>query len=194
MESQAPILSRTSCAERYVEELLSIPLVSEFVCRSPQRLDRTQREVADFLLLWRDQGILISQKCQEDPASREADRTEEWARKNAAHAAAQLGGALRSARIGPVWAEHPRRGRIEFPSGLPPVVHGVVLVEVFQPVNLEPEVARLPLQYQDTPISYLSVNDFLNIAMELRTVPELLTYLDARRSLPLPELRTIGDE
>ena len=30
--------------------------------------------------------------------------------------------------------------------------------------------------------------------MELRTVPEILEYLDARRALPFPSLRVIGDE
>ena len=36
--------------------------------------------------------------------------------------------------------------------------------------------------------------DFLNIAIELRTAPEVLAYLDARRALPFTDLRIIGDE
>ena len=68
--------SRTGLAERLVEEFLGIPLVAEFVFRSPQKIHGTQREVADFLLLNGETGILISQKCQEDPLSRDAERTE----------------------------------------------------------------------------------------------------------------------
>lgn len=78
--------------------------------------------------------------------------------------------------------------------GITEIDHGIVLIEVFQPVDLEPEAANLPLDFQGTPITYLSVNDFLNLAVELRTTPELLQYLNARRLLPGSDLRVIGDE
>ena len=44
------------------------------------------------------------------------------------------------------------------------------------------------------PITYLSVNDFLNLAVQLRSVPELKEYLSARRSLSQTDLRLIDDE
>jgi hypothetical protein len=194
MRPQEPATNRSSFAEHQVEELLSIPLIAEFVFRSPQKINGTQREVADFLLLYREGGLLISQKCQEDPRGRDVERTERWARKKTLEATSQLCGALRTADQKPVWAEHPRRGRVEFQNGLPPIAHGIVIVEVLQQVNLECEAARLPLRYLHTPLTYLSVNDFMNLVMELRTVPEILAYLDARRSLPIPELRILGDE
>jgi len=50
------------------------------------------------------------------------------------------------------------------------------------------------LELRDVPITYLSVNDFLNLAIELRTVPGILEYLNARRSLAPGDLRIIGDE
>ena|SRR6267142_6126534 len=79
---QDPPLPRTIWAEQHVEEFLTLPLVSEFVFGSPQTVDSgTQREVADFLLTWGDVGILISQKCQEDPLGRSRSATETWARK-----------------------------------------------------------------------------------------------------------------
>jgi hypothetical protein len=184
---------RTQWAERHVEEFLGLPLVREFVLRSPQTIDGTQKEVADHLILHGGGGILMSQKCQEDPASRDETRTGLWARKNAKGAARQLVGALRA---GPraIWCDHPRRGRVEFPAGLPPITHGIVLTEVFQPVDLNPDAADLPLSCDGVPITYMSVNDFLNLAVELRTVPELIAYLDARRSLPIPDQRRIGSE
>jgi hypothetical protein len=194
MAKQERQLKRTEWAERHVEEFLSLPLISEFVFRSPQTLDGTQREVADLLVAHGDTGILISQKCQEDPDSRDAAKTESWARKEAKRAVSQLCGALRTAMGKAVWCDHPRRGRVEFPDGLPKIDHGIVLIEVFRPVDLEPEAAVLPLDFQDTPVSYLSVNDFLNLTVELRTTPELLEYLQARRSLSAADLRSIGDE
>ena len=185
--------SRTQWAERHVEEFLALPLVREFVLRSPQTIGATQREVADHLILQGGTGILISQKCQEDPLARNEQKTELWSRKNARNAASQLCGALRASQK-PVWCDHPRRGRVEFPAGLPPITHGIVLTEVFQTVDLQPNADDLPLSYRGTPITYLSVNDFLNLAVELRTVPELIAYLNARRSLPIPDLRVIGSE
>jgi hypothetical protein len=187
-------LRRTEWAERHVEEFLSLPLISEFVFRSPQTVDRTQREVADLLITHGDLAILVSQKCQEDPASRDVARTRSWACKEAKRAVSQLQGALRTAIGKAVWCDHPRRGRVQFPGGLPKIDQGIVLVEVFQAVDLEPEGAALPLEFSGTPVSYFSVNDFLNLARELRTTPELLEYLKARRLLPSSDLRLIGDE
>src|SRR5437588_6176337 len=44
------------------------------------------------------------------------------------------------------------------------------------------------------PISYFSLNDFLNLSVQLRTVPEIVEYIDRRRALPVADLRTIAEE
>ena len=73
---------RTDWAERHVEEFLSLPFVTEFVFRSPQTINSAlEREVVDFLILQRGNGILISQKCQDDPTRRTIEQTDTWARK-----------------------------------------------------------------------------------------------------------------
>lgn len=182
-------------AECYVRDFLALPFVSEFVFRSLQTLDKgTQKEVADFLIAYPGVGILMSQKTQNDPFARTSERTQSWALKESARGASQLCGALRTARGKPIWCDHPRRGRVELAGGLPHINHGIVLVEVFQRVDLGLRADDLPLRYGDTSITYLSLNDFLNIAMELRTAPEVLSYLDARRFLSESDLRIIGDE
>jgi hypothetical protein len=185
---------RTLWAEAHVEDFLSLPLIHEFVFRNPQTLDRTQKEVADFLLLQENSGVLISQKCQEDPQGRTAEKADLWARKKAKQAVSQLCGALRTGNGRAIWCNHPRRGRVEFSDGLPPIVHGIVIIEILQRVELQSEAADLPLEFNGCPITYLSLNDFLNLALQLRTLPECLDYLEARRSLPLSDLRTIGSE
>lgn len=193
MNRQNPLTQRTDWTERHVEGLLSLPFVTEFVFRSPRTIDRNlEREVVDFLILRKGTGILMSQKCQDDPTRRTVEQTDRWARKKAKEAVHQLRGALRTGTGRPIWCDHPRRGRVDFPEGLPTIRHGLVLVEVFQPVDLGEE--GIPLNFQGIPITYLSVNDFLNLALQLRTVPEVLEYLEARRALPFPSLRTIGDE
>lgn len=181
-------------AERYVRDFLSLPFVSEFVFHSPQTADGTQKEVADLLIAYPGMGLLVSQKTQQDPFSRTQAKNLSWVLKEAKRAAAQLCGALRTTRGKPIWCDHPRRGRVEFSDGLPIINNGLVLVETFGQVDLNALSDDLPLQYQSTPITYLSLNDFLNIAIELRTIPEVLGYLDARRALPYTDLRIIGDE
>ncbi|WP_456862890.1 hypothetical protein [Bradyrhizobium sp. USDA 4503] len=192
--SKSPTNQRTQSAEKWVEEFVSLPFISEFVFRSPQTIDTSQKEVVDLLVSHSGMSILISQKCQEDPFSRSPERTAAWARKQSKNALSQLRGALGTARAKKVvWCDHRRRGRVEFPDGLPPIDHGVVIAEVFEHVELEPE-SDFPLAINETPVTYLSVNDFLNLAQELRTLPEILQYLKTRRSLPATSLRTIGDE
>lgn len=188
-------LKRTDWAERHVEDFLSLPLVREFVFRSPQTLDKNiQKEVVDFFIAHGDTGILVSQKCQDNPSARTGAKVSSWARKAARVAASQLCGALRMAKKRPVWCDHSRRGRVQFPQGLPKIDHAIVTVEVFEQADLEIDAANLPLDFQGTPISYLSLNDFLNLVIALRTTVELLEYLDARRLLSLSDLRVIGDE
>lgn len=175
--------SRTQWAERQAEELLSVPFIAEFVLRSPQMIDGTQKEVADLLILYKDGNLLVSQKAQEDPLSRNQQKNELWVLKAAKNGVSQLCGALRSSTRA-MWCQHPRRGRVDFPTGIPAISHGIVTVETYRPVDLEAAAAEVPLTHCGTPLTYISLSDFMNVAIELRTVPELLRYLNARRELP----------
>jgi hypothetical protein len=147
------ILKRTDWAERIVEGFLVLPLIGEFVFRSPMAIaGGSQKEVADFLVMHDSGGLLLSQKCQLDPDSRDGQKTIAWARKEAKNGVKQLRGALRTGNQKAIWCKHPRRGRVEFPQGLPKIAHGIVLVEVFETVDLEPEHPNLPLKFQNVPI------------------------------------------
>ena len=173
-------MTRTLWAERQVEELLSLPLISEFVFRSPKHNAPTEKEVIDHLIVHKGDGILISQKAQDDPTSRTAHKNELWVLNNIQDALKPIYRAIRKPDDRPKWCEHPRRGRVEFAT-LPRIIHGVALVETWRPVDLKEVAADLPLEYLGVPITYMSINDFLNIVMQLRTVPEVLEYLNARR-------------
>ena len=54
---------------------MSLPLISEFVFRSPKHNDPTEKEVIDHLIVHKGDGILISQKAQEDPTGAVSRRT-----------------------------------------------------------------------------------------------------------------------
>ena len=189
----APTISRTDWAEREVEHVLSLPLISEFVFRSPKHNDPNEKEVIDHLIVHKDEAILISQKAQDDPTKRSVQRNELWVLKNTQDALKPILGAIRKPGDRPKWCEHSRRGRIAF-EALPKIIRGIALAETWRPVDLQTAAANLPLEYLGVPLSYLSINDFLNLVVQLRTVPEALAYLDARRSLPANSLRVIGNE
>jgi hypothetical protein len=186
-------MARTDWAELQVEELLSVPLVSEFVFRSPKHNDPEEKEVIDHLIVHRGQSILLSQKAQDDPVKRSDLRNAQWVLNNIQDALKPIRGVIRNPGDRPKWCAHPRRGRVEF-DPLPPIIHGIALSETWRPVDLHAAAADLPLEYLGVPITYLSLNDFLNLIAQLRTVPELLEYLQARRKLPAAALHTIGDE
>jgi hypothetical protein len=188
-----PTIARTDWAELQVEDLLSVPLVSEFVFRSPKHHDPDEKEVVDHLIVHRQQSIVISQKAQDDPEKRSVSGNELWVLKNIQNALKPIRGVIRNPSHRPKWCEHPRRGRVEF-DPFPSIIHGIALAETRNPVDLQPAAAELPLEYLGVPITYLSINDFLNLVVQLRTVPELLEYLNARRALPVADLHTIGDE
>jgi hypothetical protein len=56
------------------------------------------------------------------------------------------------------------------------------------------DVNDFPLAYKSVPISYFTVNDFLNVVFELRALPEILCYLDSRRTLPTEAILRVGGE
>ena len=87
--------TRTLWAERQVEEVLSLPLISEFVFRSPKHNDPNEKEVIDHLIVHKGNGILISQKAQEDPTSRGVEKNELWVLKNIQDALKPIYGSIR---------------------------------------------------------------------------------------------------
>lgn len=85
--------------------------IAEFVFRSLQTIDVTQMEVVDFLVLCKDRGLLISQKAQEDPLSRDEWKNKLWVLKAAKEGVSQLCGALRLLdQLHLVQASRPRKG------------------------------------------------------------------------------------
>lgn len=152
-------------------------------CPGIRNIDRgKQKEVCDFLLVLRGDAVLVSMKSQEDPSSRTKDKLRLWTIKNSTNALKQAKGALRTIADRDFWCQHSRRGRVDFKPNSIRVVHVVVLTEVFNDaVDLPKE---LPLLLGGVPVSYLSLNDFLNLINELRAFPDITAYLDARRTLP----------
>lgn len=186
-------MQRTLRAEKFVDGFSSRPLTAECVFHSPQFIDGgKQKEVCDFLLVLRGNAILVSMKSQEDPSSRTEDKLRRWTIKNSTGALKQAKGALRTIAGSTFWCQHSRRGRVDFEPNSIRVVHAVVLTEIFNDAVDLPE--ELPLHLGGVPVSYLSLNDFLNLIYELRAFPDITGYLDARRTLPDNCLRRVGHE
>jgi hypothetical protein len=186
-------VQRTDWAEEFVAGFLGLPLAIDTILLRPQRRDRVgDREVCDVLFALRRAGVAVSLKSQQDPRGRRGGELEAWCAKHSRTAVSQLGGAVRTLAERPLWCLHPRRGRVEIEAGALDVLHAIAAVETWEPVALPPDLPeRAP---GGVPLTYLSTNDLLNVAVELRAFPDIVAYLDARLTLPLAVRRTIGHE
>jgi hypothetical protein len=175
---------RTDLAEEFVAQFASVPLVSECVFLRPKYLrGNVEREVADVLFVHRRRAIIISLKHQADPDKRSADRAVQWTKKHALEAAAQLKGAITTLKSRRLWCQHPRRGRIEFDAGQLQPIEAIAAVEAAANGEVIHLAETITLNHQGVPFSYLSVGDLLNLIFQLRSFPELQTYLGARAML-----------
>jgi hypothetical protein len=186
-------MSRTDLAEQFAAAFASTPLADECVFLRPKYLDGAiEREVCDLMLVLRKEAIVVQMKCQEHPLARTGEKLERWVKKQSKAGLRQLQGAIGTISEHEIWSDHPRRGRVNFSKGEFSRVHGVVLTEHFQSrVQLEGD---FPLEHKVAPISYFTVNDFLNIITELRALPEILCYLNSRRNLPIDAILSVGGE
>ena len=174
-------LPRTIWAEHEVGRFVIPGFIAEFVFRSPHYDRKSPKEVVDFLFVRADQSILVSQECREDPTVKTGMRLQRWTRKSARSAGDRLKGALRWVGTSEeIWCEHWRRGRVTL-MGLPKVTHVMATIEVKERIILQND---LELVCRETPITYLSLNDFLNLCDQLRTGPELVRYIYQRKTLP----------
>lgn len=184
-------IQRTDQAEKILEQMASVPLTWENVFRSPSYKKKSDKEVVDLLLVLKNKGIFVSMKCQQNPDKRTGSKLVGGAQKSADSALKQLRGGIRTSKTREYWCCHARRGLVNFgPNQIDPI-HAVVIVEAYEEIVLG---ENTPLAIGSIPVSYLSVNDFLNLVVELRTINDLFQYLTARRSICVELQRTIGLE
>ena len=184
-------MRRTDQAEKIVEQMASAPLTWENVFRSPQYTVKSDKEVVDLLLVLRNRGIFISMKCQQDPQQRTGRSLVRWVQKSANSALRQVRGGIKTSQTREIWCSHQRRGRVSFKANQIEPARAVIIVESLETVVLNQD---MPLEIDSVPISYLSVNDFLNVLIEVRTINDLILYLESRNYLCPNLQRTVGIE
>lgn len=184
-------MQRTDLAEKYLERFVSIPLTWENVYRGPEFTDRTDKEVVDLLFILRNKGIFVSLKCQKDPDTKSTDKLNIWVQKKAGDALRQVRGGIKTSKTREFWCSHPRRGKVSFTPNQVEPVRALVIVETMKKFYLG---ENMPLEIGSVPVSYLSLNDFLNILDELRTIKDLISYLDSRSKFSQRMQSTIGIE
>ena len=182
-------MQRTDQAERFLEHMASVPLTWENVFRSPQYNGKVHKEVVDLLLCLRNKGVFLSLKCQQDPFKRTGDQLARWVRKSSANALSQLRGGIKTSKSRNFWCMHHRRGEVSFCANQIDDIRAVVIVETLETVTLDQDT---PLEIDTVPVSYFSLNDFLNLLDQLRTINDLVLYLTARQSLCMELQRTVG--
>lgn len=184
-------MQRTDKAEHWLEMIASVPLAWENVFRSAKYTDRVDKEVIDLLFVLRNKGIFVSMKCQQNPESRSRKSQNNWVQKNAVAALKQIKGGIKTSKSREIWCNHHRRGRVSFkPSQIQPI-HAIVIIESYYETEL---VQNLPLAVKSIPVTYLSLGDFVELLIELRTFNDLHLYLKSRSTICTKLQRTIGIE
>ncbi|HEV3112967.1 MAG TPA: hypothetical protein VGY99_20970 [Candidatus Binataceae bacterium] len=169
-------MQRSKLAEINAARFASAPLVAECVFLNPAFLDgNIEREVCDLLLVLRDQALVVQMKSQDKPHS--GEKLTRWIEKETRKAASQIKGTIRTLRDRPIWCNHVRRGQVEFHAGYLKPLQALVIVETQVSAAIPND---LPNVCTGIPISYLSLNDFLNLVNELRAFPEIALYLAQR--------------
>jgi hypothetical protein len=195
MYTEAMDANRTAKIEEIAARFCAAPLTAETVFLRPAYRDgHLEREVCDLLVAFRGQGIVLSLKSQDDPAARNGSKLQRWCKKKAGEAARQISGARRTMEAHPFWCEHWRRGRVDFAAGAVAPVHALAVIETGPTATDTARLDDLPQSAGDTPITYITLNDALNLVDQLRSFPDLVAYLDARAKLPIVFRRVIGDE
>jgi len=189
-------VSRTTKIEEIAGRFCGLPLTAESVFLRPAyQHGRLEREVCDLLIAFQGRGIVLSLKSQDDSASRTGPKLQRWCRKRSEEAVRQISGARRTMLAHPFWCAHWRRGRIDFPAGAVTPVHALAVIETG---TAQTDTARLSDDLRevvgDVPITYITLNDALNLVDQLRSFPDLVAYLDARAKLPTAFRRVIGNE
>ena len=184
-------MQRTDIAEIFLEIFASVPLTLENVFRSPVYIDKVEKEVVDLLLILRNKGIFISMKCQMDPDSRSGEKLSRWVQKNANAALKQMRGGIKTSKTREFRCSHPRRGQVYFKHKQIDPIQALIIIETLEEVRLS---ESMPLEIDSVPVAYISLNDFSNILHELRTINDLILYLDARCLICHDLQRTIGIE
>jgi hypothetical protein len=169
--------------QRFVEHAFS----SDFVFRSPQRLDRgKEHEATDVFALFDDVALAIEVKSQAYNADG-TPRIEDlgWTRKNLTKAVSQLKGAVRTIKTGQiVRLENERRGSLQFSTDMFRYVYALVVLNhvaaPFDPVEHVPDIGSFGV-----PLHVLSFVDFYNIARVLDTPVDLIGYFEVRSQILL---------
>lgn len=186
-------MSRTEWAEKFVAQFSSLPLSRECVYHSPKYLKKgIEKEVCDYLIIMKEEAILISMKAQEDPDSKSGKKLKRWVNKHSNKAVKQAKGALKTIANENFWCDHDIRGKVNFDPKSIEVKYVIVVAELFDDHFLISD--KLPNAQDGIPILYFSVNDFLNLVSELRTFTDLKNYLDSRSSLSEETRNYIGYE
>lgn len=179
--------------EEILSEMLSEPLLQDFVHLRPILLQAMNKELCDVLVEDEPDCIVIQLKVQ-DLSKAKANRNDDlWVKKQLAKAEKQIKGAVRSMPIYDLACFNPARGEITFKAGQLKAKHGIVVVDYNSlPFLLDDKLENRTKQ--NIPIHYLTYNDFIVLCQNLKTLPDLMNYLDERAKIPKWSRPQLADE
>ena len=179
--------------EEILSSLLSEPLLQDFVHLRPKKASKKNKELCDILIEDEPTAILVQLKAQDLNIAKANREEQRWVKKQLRKAESQTKGAIRNLSLSDLSFFNPTRGEINFKAGQLFAKHGIVIVDY----NSSPFLIDDKLDNrtrQNIPIHYLTYNDFIVLCRQLKTLPDLITYLNERSKIPKWSTPLLGDE
>jgi hypothetical protein len=193
-ESMTDRVPRGERAETLLANILSEPLVVDFVHLRPKYMQsKKELELCDLLIEDAPAALVVQLKTQDPQQARSPERSIAWVRKQIKKASSQVSGSVRTLTRVQVSSQHPLLGEVTFQARSLAARHGVVVVDYMgEPIPIDDSVPRRTKQ--SVPIHYLAFEDLMILCQHLHTLPDLINYLDERSKIPAWATPLIGDE
>lgn len=179
--------------EELLHSIIAEPLLLGLVHLRPSiRSGGQQRELCDILIEDSPIALIIQIKAQSDN-DKGKEKLERWVNKKISEASKQVCGALRFLHISDIHINNEVRGDFIIQRGELQGRHGIVVVDYTgSPLPINGNISRR----SDTgvPLHYLSTSDFANLCNFLKSLPDLIKYLEERSKISAWATPRLNDE
>ncbi|RPI19198.1 MAG: hypothetical protein EHM58_02455 [Ignavibacteriae bacterium] len=179
--------------EEILSKLLSEPLLQDFVHLRPIILHEKKRELCDILIEDEPSAILLQLKVQDLTKANENRDQKRWAIKQLTKAESQVKGAIKYMSLSDISCSNTVRGEIRFNKDQLHAKHGIVVID-FDSVPFLLDDKFDSRTKMNVPIHYLTYSDFILLCQNLKTLPDLISYLEERAKIPKWARPLLGDE
>lgn len=180
--------------EKLLTKLISEPLLYDFVHLGPKiKNNKYNKALCDLLIEDEPIAIIVELKTQNDEITRQGRNQINWTSNQIKKAIRQVNGGIRNLNLVDIICNNPKRGKIIFTKNQLEPKHGIIIIDY----NSEPYILNSNIENRtkrNIPLHYFTFNNFVWLCKQLKTLPDLLEYLNERSKIPLWARPRLNDE